>query len=318
MSTLINVTDLCKYFPQQRNFLGKPLSWKKAVDKVSFTVERGKTYSLVGESGCGKTTTGRCLLRLIEPTSGKIIVDDADVASLSTKQLMRWRRKMQIIFQDPYSSLNSRLTVGQIVSEGWEIHNLYPQNERAERLAELFKSVGLLPEYIGRYAHEFSGGQRQRIGIARALALSPEFIVCDEAVSALDVSIQAQIINLLVELQAQHNIAYLFISHGLAVVRHISHRVGVMYAGKLVEEADVDDLFNSPQHPYTQMLLSAIPEIDPQHRRPHNVAISEAAPPISGCAFANRCPHAKPECHHEEPIMKNIGSNRLCKCWLNK
>ncbi|MBP5232479.1 MAG: ABC transporter ATP-binding protein, partial [Planctomycetes bacterium] len=256
---LLQVEHLCKRFPLQRDFLGRARAWKKAVEDVGFSVDRGRTYALVGESGCGKTTTGRCVLRLIEPTSGRVLFDGVDVAALGKKELARARRRMQMIFQDPFSSLNPRFNVGAIVSEGWDIHGLVPKAERPERLAELFRAVGLLPEYLSRYPHEFSGGQRQRVGIARALALSPDFIVCDEAVSALDVSIQAQIVNLLIQLQEERGIAYLFISHDLAVVRHISLRVGVMYAGRLVEEAATDDLFAAPAHPYTRMLLSAIP-----------------------------------------------------------
>ena len=311
---LVRVENLCKYFPVAKDLLGRARAWKKAVDGVGFAVAPGRTYALVGESGCGKTTTGRCVLRLLEPTSGRIIFRGTDIAAFDKKTLARQRRKMQMIFQDPYSSLNSRLTAGAIVSEGWDIHGLVPRAERADRLAELFRAVGLLPEHMARYPHEFSGGQRQRLGIARALALSPDFIVCDEAVSALDVSIQAQIINLLIGLQEERGLAYLFISHDLAVVRHISHRVGVMYAGKLLEEADTDELFANPRHPYTQMLLSAIPAVDPAARRRRLAAVSEAAPDPVGCPFAGRCPLAEDACRVGEIPARPCGNGHWVKC----
>ncbi|MDR0866928.1 MAG: ATP-binding cassette domain-containing protein [Planctomycetota bacterium] len=318
---LLTVKNLRRYFPLQRNFWGKPRWWKKAVDDVSFTVERGKTYALVGESGCGKTTIGRSLLRLIEPTGGEVWHDGVNLLTLSKRQMTARRRRLQMIFQDPYSSLNSRWNAGALVGEGWDIHRLYPPAERDARLAEIFAAVGLLPEHANRYPHEFSGGQRQRLCIARALALSPEFIVCDEAVSALDVSIQAQIINLLMDLQIERGIAYLFISHNLAVVRQIAERVGVMYAGQLVEEAATDELFADPRHPYTQTLLSAIPAIGAAAARQiakptarQNLA-ELALAETSGCPFGERCPQARAVCRRA-PAAEHRDGDRRVRCHL--
>jgi oligopeptide/dipeptide ABC transporter ATP-binding protein len=310
---LVVVRQLQKFFPRRRDFWGRVKAWKKAVNAVDFFIQRGETYALVGESGCGKTTTGRCVLRLIKPTAGEVFFSGRELTHLSPAELTPLRRHLQMIFQDPYSSLNSRFTAGAIVGEGWEIHGIYPPAERAARLTDLFVAVGLAPEHIHRYPHEFSGGQRQRLGLARALALAPDFIVCDEPVSALDVSIQAQIINLLRQFRDERGLAYLFISHDLAVVRYLAHRVGVMFAGELIEEAPTDELFAHPLHPYTQILLSAIPEIEVQRRRQRLFATSEAAPAPQGCAFAPRCPRRQKECSEAEITPVNYGAHRV-KC----
>lgn len=316
---LLQVRDLVKHFPIRKGFFSSVSGHVYAVDGVSFDVRRGQTFSLVGESGCGKTTTGRALLRLVEPTSGTVIFDGQDVLALDGAELRETRAAMQIIFQDPYSSLNPRMTVGSIIEEGLLIHGMKDRDERHAVLANLLDTVGLAPEHATRYPHEFSGGQRQRVGIARALALEPKFIVCDEAVSALDVSIQAQIINLLQDLQNRYGIAYLFIAHDLAVVRHISHRVGVMYLGNLMEEADVETLFANPQHPYTQALLSAIPDIEPTRRRKRHILqgdVPQADNPPPGCRFHTRCPHCTIRCRSGTiPVVETEPGHRV-KCIL--
>ncbi len=296
---MLSVRDLVKHFPIRSGLFSKIVGSVLAVDGVSFEVPRGRTFALVGESGCGKTTTGRTILRLLEPTSGRVTFAGQEVFALPPGELRSLRRRMQIIFQDPYSSLNPRMTVSDIVGEGLVVHGVGDRHERAQRVAELLQTVGLSPEHADRYPHEFSGGQRQRIGIARALALKPDFIVCDEAVSALDVSIQAQIINLLEDLQEEFGLAYLFIAHDLAVVRHISDRVGVMYLGQIMEEAACDDLFEAPLHPYTEALLSAIPVPDPRARRQRQILVGDvprADAPPPGCRFHTRCPKVMPEC----------------------
>ena len=315
--TLVEVRSLTKHFPVGGGMLGAGRDVVKAVDDVSFTIRRGETFGLVGESGCGKSTTGRSILRLIEPTSGEVRFDGQQLLSLSSKKLRRLRREMQIIFQDPYSSLNPRMKVGQIIEEPLTIHRIGNRTARRDRVGELLRLVGLEPEHASRYPHEFSGGQRQRIGIARALALDPKFIVCDEPVSALDVSVQAQVVNLLQDLQEQLGLTYLFISHGLSVVEHISTRVGIMYLGKLVEIASSDEIFHNPLHPYTRALLSAIPVPDPelsQQRLPLKGDIPTAIKPPSGCRFRTRCPIAEARCADEEPELVEVSPGHFVAC----
>ncbi len=308
---LLEVKDLTKYFET-------PSGLVHAVEKVSFTVEKGETLGLVGESGCGKTTAGRTIIRLYEPTSGKIFFDGQDITELDAKQILPFRKRMQMIFQDPYASLNPRMTVGDIVRESMTIHKI-PKDEHADRTAKLLQLVGLNSEQAGRYPHEFSGGQRQRIGIARALAVEPELIICDEPISALDVSIQAQIVNMLEDLQKELGLTYIFIAHDLSMVRHISTRVAVMYLGRIVELAASDELYTNPKHPYTVSLLSSIPVPDPDKSDARNPValhgeIPSAINPPSGCAFHTRCPHAKPECKTLNAILHDTGSGHLCAC----
>ncbi len=306
---LLEVRDLTKHYSARRRWLRPTPPVVQAVDGVSFTLARGETLALVGESGCGKTTTAKSVLRLIEPTAGSVRLDGEELTTLSRAEMREHRRGLQIIFQDPYASLNPRLSAGAIVAEPM-LNFPTPQTrsaaQRRERAAWLFAKVGLRPEALDRYPHEFSGGQRQRLGIARALALSPKLIVCDEPVSALDVSVQAQVINLLTDLQAEFGIAYLFVAHDLAVVRHISHRVAVMYLGHIVEIADRDTLFAAPRHPYTEILLSAVPVPDP-HRHAQRMLLAGDPPspanPPSGCRFHTRCPLAQPICSVERPML---------------
>ena len=318
-NNLIEVRNLTKHFPVGAGLFGVGAEVVRAVDGVSLTIRKGETFGLVGESGCGKSTTGRCILRLIEPTSGEVRFQGEDLLTVGPDTLRRLRRDMQIIFQDPYSSLNPRMRVGQIVEEPLIIHRIADRREWRARVAELLRLVGLEPEHSGRYPHEFSGGQRQRIGIARALALNPKFIVCDEPVSALDVSVQAQVVNLLQDLQEQLGLTYLFISHGLSVVEHISTRVGIMYLGKLVETASSAEIFHNPMHPYTRALLSAIPVPDPEQRRerlhlPGDMPTAIAPP--SGCRFRTRCPIAEPRCAEEEPQLVEVSRDHFVACMV--
>ncbi len=315
---LVEVRGLKKYFPLRGGVLSTVSASVKAVDDVSFTVGRREVYALVGESGCGKTTVGRTLLRLLEPTGGEVLFDGESVFALSARDLRSLRRRMQLIFQDPYASLNPRMTVGGIVGEPLRIHGVASGAELERRVDGLLERVGLDAEYRTRYPHEFSGGQRQRIGVARALALGPDFIVCDEAVSALDVSIQAQILNLLQDLQQDLGLSYLFISHDLNVVRHLADRVGVMYLGRLVESAGAEDLFREPLHPYTQALISANPIPDPERELTPQVLEGEVPSPLSppsGCHFHPRCPHASDRCRAEVPKLLERG-DRLVACHL--
>jgi oligopeptide/dipeptide ABC transporter ATP-binding protein len=313
---LVEIKDLKKHFPVPHKQV------VRAVDGVSFAINRGETLGLVGESGCGKTTVGRCILRLIEPTSGDIHFDGRDLLKLGRGEMRLARRRMQIIFQDPYSSLNPRMKVGSIISEPLEIHHVGDRRERKERVAELLRVVGLDPDYANRYPHQFSGGQRQRIGIARALALNPDFIVADEPVSALDVSVQAQVVNLMQDLQERFGLTYLFISHGLAVVKHISTRVGVMYLGKLVELAPAQEIYANPLHPYTQALLRAIPIPDPGAKRRAAQRLGGDVPnpiaPPAGCRFHTRCPHAIESCGAEEPELVEVSSGHFVSCFLHE
>ena len=317
---LLRVRELVKYFPVKGGLLSRQVDKVHAVDGVSFDIQAGETLGVVGESGCGKSTTGRCILRLIEPTSGEVWFDGRNVTKMGKDELRGLARDMQIIFQDPYASLNPRMTVGAIIGEALTIHKLSqgPGEYRA-RIAELLEMVGLSPDYMRRYPHEFSGGQRQRIGIARALAVEPKFIVCDEPVSALDVSIQAQVINLLMDLQAELDLSYLFIAHDLAVVEHISQRVAVMYLGRIVEYADTKDLFTNARHPYTEALLSAVPVPNPRIKRIKKVLQGDVPSPVTpppGCHFHTRCPYAEARCRVEVPQLKQIAPGHLVSCHL--
>jgi oligopeptide transport system ATP-binding protein len=309
---LVSVRGLVKHFPVEGTD-----DVVRAVDGVTFDIFPGETLGLVGESGCGKSTVGRCLLRLIEPTSGEVKFEGRDVLSFGKTEMREIRREMQIVFQDPYASLNPRMKVGDIVGEPLVIHKVGTRKERQDRVADLLKKVGLDPDYRKRYAHEFSGGQRQRIGVARTLALNPKLIVADEPVSALDVSVQAQVVNLLQELQAEFGLAYLFISHGLAIVEHISNRVAVMYLGRIVEVATAIDLYATPLHPYTQALLSAIPIPDPKQKRDRIVLQGDVPTPInppSGCRFRTRCPIAIEQCAHIDPELREVAPGHTVAC----
>ena len=316
---LVVVKDLVKYFPVRAGVLQRVKAHVQAVDKVSFTVREGETLGLVGESGCGKTTVGRSILRLIEPTSGSVFINGEDVMQMRAQSLKAARRNMQIIFQDPYASLNPRLPIGESVMEGLHIHNVGHPKERWEIAITMLKKVGLEDYHARRYPHEFSGGQRQRIGIARALALQPKFIVCDEPVSALDVSIQSQVLNILKDLQNEFGLTYLFIAHNMSVVEHISDRVAVMYLGKMVELADREELFRKPLHPYTQALLSAIPIPDPTLKRERIILKGDVPSPLNppqGCRFHPRCPWAIDICSQQEPEFKELLPGHFVACWV--
>ncbi|MEY2818317.1 MAG: ABC transporter ATP-binding protein [Chloroflexota bacterium] len=316
---LLVVDKLVKYFPVRAGLFQRVSAWVQAVDKVSFAVKKGETLGMVGESGCGKTTVGRTILRLIEPTSGDVTFEGKNVLKLNQRELKPLRRDMQIIFQDPYASLNPRMPIGESVMEGLQIHNIGRPKERWEIAVNMLKKVGLEEYHARRYPHEFSGGQRQRIGIARALALNPKFIVCDEPVSALDVSIQSQVLNILKDLQEEFGLTYLFIAHNLSVVEHISDRVAVMYLGKMVELTDRDALYREPLHPYTKALLSAIPVPHPDIKRERTILKGDVPSPLNppkGCRFHTRCPIAVSQCSQEEPEFKEARPGHWVACWL--
>jgi oligopeptide/dipeptide ABC transporter ATP-binding protein len=316
---VLEIRNLKKHFPVKKGVLRRTVGQVYAVDGISFAIGVGETLGLVGESGCGKTTAGRAVLRLIEPTSGSIEVGGTDITHLSKSELRPYRRQMQIIFQDPFSSLNPRMTAGDIVGEPLLVHGVANRKERVEQVAALFARVGLRPAQMANYPHQFSGGQRQRIGIARALALGPKLIVGDEPVSALDVSIQAQVINLLQDLQRERQLSYLFISHNLAVVEHISHHIAVMYLGRIVEHADTRSIFTRAQHPYTEALLSAVPVPDPAIRRQKRVLQGDVPSPVkppSGCHFHTRCPYVIPRCKVESPPLREIAPGHHVSCHL--
>ncbi len=318
---LVRVEGLKQYYPVNRGVLfRRQVGAVRAVDGISFLIRRGETLGLVGESGCGKSSTGRAILQLQRPTAGRVFLDGVELTGIKGRALRRMRRRMQMIFQDPYASLNPRMTAGQILSEPLEIHRL-ARGRRKERVRELMELVGLNPGYADRYPHEFSGGQRQRIGIARALALQPDFIICDEPVSALDVSIQAQVINLLEDLQERFGLTYLFIAHDLSMVRHISDRVAVMYLGRIVESASRDDLYETPLHPYTQALISAVPLPDPDLEARRSRIVLQGDPPDpadppAGCNFCTRCPVAVDRCHHEDPPLQEVRPGHWAACHL--
>ncbi len=316
---IVRVEHLEKQFTIRRGAAGKKCRIH-AVDDVSFEIRRGETLGLVGESGCGKSTLGRTILKVYEPDAGRIFCDGTDITGLDRHQMRPWRKRMQMIFQDPYASLNPRFTVGELISEPMKIYGTHSEQEREERVQELLRTVGLMPDHIRRYPHEFSGGQRQRIGIARALALEPDFIVCDEPISALDVSIQAQILGLLERIQDEKNISYLFIGHDLTMVRHISHRIGVMYMGALVEIGPADEVCEHPMHPYTRLLMSAVPIPDPVQARQKQQILPEGEVPSPidlppGCPFSPRCPHATEQCRSVRPPLRPT-EDRQVACFL--
>jgi peptide/nickel transport system ATP-binding protein/oligopeptide transport system ATP-binding protein len=317
--TLVEVSHLVKYFPVRAGLLQRVVNHVKAVDDVSFIVRKGETLGLVGESGCGKTTVGRTMLRLVEPTSGAVKFEGQDVFSMRPRELKAVRRDMQIIFQDPYASLDPRVPIGESVMEGLQIHRIGSLKERREIMLDTLKKVGLEDYHARRYPHEFSGGQRQRIGIARALALRPRFIICDEPVSALDVSIQSQVLNILKDLQAEFGLTYLFIAHNLSVVEHVSNRVAVMYLGKMVELTTREELFRNPLHPYTQALMSAIPVPNPRLRKQRIILKGDVPSPLNpprGCRFHPRCPWAIEICSQEEPQFKELLPDHWAACWV--
>ena len=316
---VLDVRDLKKHFPIRKGLLRRTVGHVYAVDGVTFSIGEGETLGLVGESGCGKSTVGRAILRLIEPTSGQVLIDGQDIAPLSKRELRPMRQRMQIIFQDPFSSLNPRMTAGDIVGEPFIVHGIAKGEDKRKRVEALFDRVGLRKAQMDNFPHQFSGGQRQRIGIAKALALNPRLIIGDEPVSALDVSIQAQVINLLMDLQKERQLSYLFISHNLAVVEHISHRIAVMYLGRIVEFAEKKALFKAPKHPYTEALLSAVPVPDPTIKRQKLIVSGDVPSPVKpppGCHFHTRCPYAEPRCKVEVPVLREIEPGRFVSCHL--
>jgi len=320
---LVEVRNLKKYFPVGKAILKSHTRYLKAVDGVDLSIDKGETLGLVGESGCGKSTVAKSIIRIHPITDGEIIFNNTDISRLKPGQLMPFRKEVQMIFQDPYASLNSRMTVRDIVGESLEIHKIGTRKERLDRVRTLLEKVGLNADHANRYPHEFSGGQRQRIGIARALAVNPSFIICDEPISALDVSIQAQVVNMLEDLQKEMNLTYLFIAHDLSMVKHISNRMGVMYLGKIVEIADSEEIYKHPMHPYTRMLLSAIPVPDPLlSRNKTQTEMEEEIPsPLnlpSGCRFRTRCPHAMDICETQSPLLSDMGGNHSVACHLAK
>lgn len=319
--TLLEVKNLKKYFDASSGLFGKNKKYVQAVDDISFELKKGETLGLVGESGCGKSTTGRTIIKLYEPTEGQIIFKGQDISKLKKSEMLPFRKNMQMIFQDPYASLNTRMTVGDIIAEPLEIHQMATKAEMKDKVQQLLNDVGLNPDHAARYPHEFSGGQRQRIGIARALAVEPDFIICDEPISALDVSIQAQVVNMLEDLQKSRELTYLFIAHDLSMVKYISDRIGVMYLGKMVEITYSDELYKNPLHPYTQALLSAIPIPDPDiSKQSQRILLSGDVPspidPPSGCRFRTRCPKAMNICKEQEPEMKELAPEHFCACHL--
>ena len=315
--TLVKIENLTKNFISKKSFFGKPLSYVHAVDNVSLDIYKGETLGIVGESGCGKSTLGRSILRLTEPTSGKVIYDKTDLVTLSKEDMRQMRKRLQLVFQDPYASLNPRMTVKDLIKAPLDVFGIGTENERMEKVFQIMKQVGLTEEQLNRYPHEFSGGQRQRIVIARAIILDPEFVVCDEPVSALDVSVRSQVLNLLNNLQKEKNLTYMFISHDLSVVKYISDRIAVMYLGRVVELAEKDELYNHATHPYTKALLSAVPIAEVGRKREISVLEGDVPSPINppkGCYFNTRCPYADERCRSEKPELRDIGCGHLCAC----